>query len=181
MDPPEELPDNLRPIGSELARLEESARISAQSQFEQTKLWRLVNSVLGIPAAGLAAFAGGTVITSTSQMRLPGFLSLGASALTAILVTVNANQRAEKSQSTAKSYLDLQTHVRQLLLVDLRSLDYDRARTRLAELTTERSRTNNVADPPSRIAYWLARRNLRQGGQTYQPDDLRGRDGADHP
>ncbi|WP_209282646.1 hypothetical protein [Streptomyces rimosus] len=57
-------------IASELERLEESAKFSSQSQFEQSKRWRAINLLLGVPASGLAASGG--------WPRRPGFRRFGS-------------------------------------------------------------------------------------------------------
>ena len=46
--------EETQPISKELSRIEETAMLSARSQFEQAKYWRAVNLVLGVPAAVLA-------------------------------------------------------------------------------------------------------------------------------
>jgi len=53
-------------IEDELLRIEEGATYSSQSQFEQAKLWRGTNLVLGVPAAALAGVAGATALASTT-------------------------------------------------------------------------------------------------------------------
>ena len=57
---PDDLNEELRPVATELDRLHESVLWSAQGQFEQMKLWRSLNLLLGVPAAVLAAISGGT-------------------------------------------------------------------------------------------------------------------------
>lgn len=54
---PPTLPPELQPIAAEADRLHESVLWSAQIQFEQMKLWRSLNLILGVPAAVLAAVA----------------------------------------------------------------------------------------------------------------------------
>lgn len=49
------LPESHLPIAEEADRIHESALYSAQGQFEQAKLWRMINLLLGVPGAALAA------------------------------------------------------------------------------------------------------------------------------
>ena len=49
-------------------------------------------------------------------------------------------------------------------------LSFGDARQRLAELTARMEEVNKTADVPSRLAHYLARRNLGKGRQTYEVD-----------
>ena len=66
--------------------------------------------------------------------------------------------------------LAIQTEIRQLRTVDLAHLSFDDARQQLGELTARIDEVNKTADVPSRLAYALARRNLKKGRQTYAVD-----------
>jgi hypothetical protein len=81
----------------ELERIEEGAEYSSNSQFEQAKLWRGTNLVLGVPAAVLAAVAGGTALASTAGRVVAGVLALCAAGLGAVMTTLNAARRAEQA------------------------------------------------------------------------------------
>lgn len=84
-------------ISTELARIEEGAEYSSNSQFEQAKLWRGTNLVLGVPAAVLAAVAGATALASTAGRVAAGILALCAAGLGAVMTTLNAARRAEQA------------------------------------------------------------------------------------
>ena len=56
---PGNVPADLIPVGEELARLEESARWSSQTQFEAAKAWQRWNFRLGVPASVFGLFSGG--------------------------------------------------------------------------------------------------------------------------
>ena len=60
-----------------------------------------------MPSAVLAAVAGTTLLADASSARTGAFIALIAAALTAVMVTVNAPQRAERSRATANAYLTL--------------------------------------------------------------------------
>jgi hypothetical protein len=167
---PHGLSPELQPIAQETHRLHESALHSAQGQFEQAKLWRALNMILGIPAAVLAAISGGTSLSSPHDGTIPGVLALLAAGLGATLTTVNASRRMTQAQASANAYLALQTAARQFLTIDLPKLSYDESRAELKRLSSQRDELNNTADPPSAYAYWRASRNLRRGGQDYEVD-----------
>jgi len=92
-------------IEVELQRIEESAKYSAQIQFEQTKQWRGINLVLGIPASVLAAVAGATALAATAGAFWSGVMALAAAAFGAILTTVNASPRMNQASAAAYAYL----------------------------------------------------------------------------
>lgn len=163
----------LRPIHYEARRLEESAMYSAQGQFERAKFWRGLNLSLGAAAALLAAVAGVVGLATDKTRILSGLLALIAAGIVSILTTVNADRRHSHAAAAANAYLAIQTTARQLAAVDLPHLDYDTARTQLAELTARRDEINKTADMPSRRAYRRAAANVSQGGQAYSIDNTR--------
>jgi hypothetical protein len=143
---------------------------SAQGQFEQAKLWRSMNMILGTPAAVLAAIAGGTGLAADTPTAGPAILALLAAAFGAALTTLNPSRRVSQAQASANAYLELQTEARQLLTIDLTQLSRDEVRERLTTLTAQRDEVNKTADPPSRYARWKAKKNILEGGQEYEVD-----------
>jgi hypothetical protein len=164
------------PVAEEVHRLHESAMWSAQGQFEQTKLWRLANICLGVPAAALAALAGGVGLASDGKLTYASVMALVAAALSAALTTLNPSRRITQSHGASNAYLEIQTAARQLLTIDLPHLSYDECLERLSELTARRDEVNKTADPPGRIARKRAARNISSGGQSYQVDRMAGKD-----
>ncbi|CAM5500078.1 hypothetical protein SRIMHP_42070 (plasmid) [Streptomyces rimosus subsp. rimosus] len=157
-------------IASELERLEESAKFSSQSQFEQSKRWRAINLLLGVPASGLAAVAGATALVTTTGRVVAGLVALASAVLGAILTTTNASHRMNQAAAAANAYLEIQTAARQAREIDLPYSSVDEARTVLAELTARRDEQNKTAEPPGRRAYLRGRKNIEGGGQTYAVD-----------
>ncbi|ADT99182.1 hypothetical protein Mspyr1_25480 [Mycolicibacterium gilvum Spyr1] len=160
----------VKALAEEVHRIHESVAWSAQTQFEQLKLWRGMNMILGVPAAILAAISGGTGLAQHHAATVPAVLALISAGFGAALTTLNPSRRASQAQAAANAYLELQTAARQLLLVDLNNLSGDGPRDKLAELTVRRDEVNRTADPPGRYAHWRARRNVRKGGQAYEVD-----------
>lgn len=168
---PADLPAGLLPIAQEADRLHESVLWSAQGQFEQTKLWRSFNLVFGLPAAVLAATAGGTGLAASDSTQLPGVLALIAAGFGAALTTLNPSRRVSQAQASANAYLEVQTEARQFVLVRLRTLEPAEALEHLTALTERRNDINKTADPPSTFAYWRAGRVIsKSGGQSYEVD-----------
>ncbi|MFJ7123889.1 SLATT domain-containing protein [Streptomyces albogriseolus] len=166
---PAALPESHQTIAQEADRIHESALWSAQGQFEQAKLWRLINLILGVPAAALAAVSGGTALAGDVGIW-PGVLALAAAALSATLTTVNASRRMTQAQASANAYLELQTAARQFLTIDLMVQSREESREALRNLTSTRDELNKTSDPPGRIAFALANRNIKKGRQTYDTD-----------
>jgi len=157
-------------IETELRRVEESAKYSAQIQFEQTKQWRGVNLGLGLPASALAAVSGATALASTTGRFVAGVLALASAGFGAILTTLNAAHRMNRASAAANAYLEIQTAARQAREVDLPSWSIEEARNALAELTSRRDEQNKTAEVPNSRAYKRAQNNIDAGGQTYEVD-----------
>lgn len=161
---------DLQALAQEINRIHESVAWSGQIQFEQLKLWRAMNMLLGVPAAVLAAVSGGTGLAQPDAATVPAILALIAAGFGAALTTLNPSRRVAQAQAAANAYLEIQTSARQLLLVDLETLEREEARDKLAELTVRRDEVNRTADPPGRYAYWRATHNFNKGGQSYETD-----------
>lgn len=168
---PDNIPGDLRPIAAEINRIHESALWSSQGQFEQMKLWRAMNIVLGTPAAVLAAIAGGTSLAEGGSSSTSGVLALVSAGFGAALTALNPSRRVSTAQAAANAYLGIQTDARQLLTIRLVGLSRDDALEQLATLTARRDEVSSTADPPSTYAYWRSKRNIaRSGGQDYEVD-----------
>jgi len=157
-------------IVNELLRVEEAATHSSQTQFSSAKFWRGLNLALGVPSAVLAAIAGTALLADAASAKTGAVIALIAAALTAVMTTVNAAQRAEQSRASANAYLALQGDSRVLRTIDVPTLAHDEARQRLAELVERRNAINETAPVPAFLAYLLGRRNIEKGRQRYEVD-----------
>lgn len=173
---PKDLPVDLKPLAEEIDRIHESALWSAQGQFEQMKLWRAMNIFLGVPAAVLAAIAGGVGLAADSATSTPGVLALISAGFGAALTALNPSGRVSSAQSAANSFLGIQTDARQLLTVRLPHMSREDALEDLVNLTSRRDEVSSTADPTSTYAYWRSKRNiLKHGGQDYAADNESGK------
>lgn len=155
----------------ELFRLEERAMYSSQAQFEQSKLWRGVNLIIGGPAAIIAAISAATGLATVANRVLAAYLALIAAGLGALATILNSNRRSEKSHEDANTYLEIQTIARQTRKIDLPLMSYEEARKKLDELSNMIDETNKGADLPSFYAYWRCKRNIKKGRQEYLIDE----------
>lgn len=162
--------DELHQLAAELSRLEESAKHSAQVQFEQAKLWRGVNLALGVPAAACAAIAGASGLANEANRTWAAILALVSAGLGAMVTSLNASSRSERAQAAGNAYLAIQTEARQSRLLDLPTVAAVEARQQVAALTKRVTEINAEAEAPARLAYLLGRRNISSGGQTYEVD-----------
>lgn len=154
----------------ELKRIEEATTHSSQTQFSSAKFWRSLNFALGVPSAALAAVAGTTVLAGAASPHTGAVVALIAAALTAVMTTVNASQRAEQSRVSANAYLALRGDARILRTIDLAELERDEARERLAALVERRNAINETAPVPAFFAYLLGRRNIQKERHIYEVD-----------
>lgn len=180
------VPADLVPVGDELARLEESARWSSQTQFEAAKAWQRWNFRLGVPASVFGLFSGGAAFLDSFPRWVVGTGALIGAALAGIATVLAAERRAQQAKTCANTFHDIQDDARRLLLIDLATLAADDARTQLTSLTDRYSETRHAADAPNRRAYNRAAKNLREGGQQFAVDTTNhkrqaGPRGPEHP
>lgn len=133
----------------EAKRIYESAEHSAQNQFEYSKTWRSVDRWLGSISALLAAIAGtGAVATS-----------------------LGAPKTKTLAHASGNAYLALQQDCRNFIEVDLDYTPVDEARAVLTNLVARHQELNATAEIPSRRARKKAKKNIEEGGQTYEVDE----------
>lgn len=158
-------------IELEARRIEEAAKWSAQGQFEQAKIWRKLNVGLGGPTAIFATVSGVTALSTDEFRYLVASSALIAAGLSAIMTTLNLARRIEQAQTAANAYLALQQDARILWNVDLAEMGYEEARAALAEVVARQQEINKSAPIPSKLAYALAGKNIKKGGQVYEVDN----------
>lgn len=168
---PATTPSPLFEIGRELSRLEESARWSSQSQFEQSKFWRGWNLWLGIPSFVLGAASGAAVLGDYAPDWVVGALALTGATLAGIMTILAAERRSDRAANDANAFHDIQVEARQFLLVDLVAASEEAAHKRLEDLTQRYSEIRRGADPLMRRSYDRAGRNIREGGQSFGIDN----------
>jgi hypothetical protein len=132
----------------------------ARSHFATANLWRVVHFTIGSAAATLAAVTGISALADLVGTTGAGLGSLIAAALGGLATVLSGEQRAKAATDAANEYVEVRDEARQFLRIDLRTLDYEIARSRLEELTRKYHRANRAAEPPLRIARWRARRLL---------------------
>lgn len=104
---PMDKPDFKR-LMAEGRRIEESAMWSGQNQFEQAKIWRGSNYIIGIPSTTLGAIAGATTLATTVGRLWAGLAMLVAAALAAIMTLLNLARHTDEALVSANAYLAVQ-------------------------------------------------------------------------
>ncbi len=152
-------------------RIEESAKWSGQNQFEQAKIWRGSNYIIGVPSAVLGAIAGAATLATTVGRLWAGIAMLASAALTAIMTTLNLSRHKDEALVAANAYLAVQQDARVFCEIDLHKLDYEEARQALSELIARLQEVHKSAPLVSKRAYKKAKKNIEGGGQTYKIDE----------
>lgn len=168
---PTNVSEDLTPVGEEISRVEESARHSAQVQFEAAKSWHYWNLLLGVPASVFGLFAGGAAFTETLPSWVIGTGALIGAALAGTMTVLGAERRATRAKTCANTFHDIQDDARRLLTIDLATMNLDEAHTALTSLCDRYKETRQTADAPARRFYKRALRNLREGGQQFAIDE----------
>ncbi len=161
---------NTKQILTEAKRIEESAKYSAQGQFEQAKIWSKRSTFLGIPSSGLGAVAGIGGLADLFGNKVTGLLAIGAAFLTAIMTTLNYSKKIDQTHASANAYLALQQDARIFVEIDLNTINAQAGREALSELVARQQEINKTAIIPSPRAYKKAQENIKKGGQTYKVD-----------
>lgn len=160
--------DNLLAEGQ---RVEESAKWSAQIQFEQAKRWRGTNHMIGIPSAAIGAIAGASTLATTVGRIWAGMAMLIASALTAVLTTLNLARHKDEAQIAANAYLAVQQDSRIFCEIRLKKMEYEEGFQALSELVARLQEVHKSAPLVSKKSYEQAKKNIEGGSQSYKADD----------
>ena len=139
---PADCPPELQEAAKELSRIEESARHSAQGQFEQAKLWRNVNVSLGTFTAVMTAAAGVLTFATDRYRGLAGATAIGAALLVAAMTAIAPERRADRAERAANAYLAIQARARRSLLIEITHMTKGEALARVEELSAAQDDTN---------------------------------------
>ncbi|MFJ7212654.1 SLATT domain-containing protein [Amycolatopsis sp. NPDC098790] len=144
----------------ELELIQKQANQIASKQFAQAQIWRFINLLIGLPAVGVAAIAGGIALSSRGSSTAVGILALSSAAMSSLNTFLGAQRRQTNSERCGNSYLEVRNAARRLLRIDLPALTYSEARVRLGEIALRQEEVNRTAEPPSRLAIWLGARYI---------------------
>jgi hypothetical protein len=162
--------DRIEQIRKEANRVHESAKHSAQTQFEYSKSWRRVDRWLGGFAALLAAASAAGGLSEALSARGAGVVALCAAGVGAVAASLGAPKAKDRAHSAANALLAVQQDARIFINVDLPTLDESEAREQLQTLVARLQELNATAEIPSPKAWKKAKENLAAGEQDYEAD-----------
>ena len=161
--------DLLAKLSAEARRIEEDTEHSAKGHFNAAERWGWYHLAIGLPAAVLAAIAGGTAFADLPQ--LAGSLAILSTAMTTVLTFLKPSEHAENHKAVAGQYLSLRNQTRLFRELDLEETpDPELAKKRLVELANVRDDLNQASPGISRKDYEKARADIEQGYSQYRVD-----------
>lgn len=163
--------DRREAMRKEAERILESAEHSAQNQFEYSKTWRSVDRWLGSVAALLAAIAGAGGLSKVFSAQFAGLVALAAAGAGAVATSLGAPKTKALAHASGNAYLALQQDCRTFVEVDLDYVPVGEARQTLSKLIARHQELNATAEIPSKRARNRAKKNIDEGGQTYEADE----------
>lgn len=156
-------------IAAEARRIEEDTEHSAKGQYNAADRWAKYHLCIGLPAAIIAALAGGSAFND--MPNLAGFLAILSTALTTVLTFLKPSERAESHKAVAGSYLSLRNKTRifrEIELVD--SEDVDSLKARVMAFSEERDGLNLSSPGITRGDYEKAKKDIDEGRSIHQVD-----------
>jgi hypothetical protein len=145
-------------LAREILLIQRQTHQIARMQFVQSRIWWTVNLIVGLPAAGIAAVAGGLALSGTSRAGLVGVLALVSAALGSFQTILGAQRRQANAERCGNAYLEIRNAARRFVTIDLPRMSYDDARRTLEELSRHQEEINRAADPPSFLAMRLGKK-----------------------
>ncbi|MDR0625976.1 MAG: SLATT domain-containing protein [Bifidobacteriaceae bacterium] len=162
--------ERLGAVLAELARLEESAKYSAQGQFEAAKTWRVINWLVGITAATCAGTGGVLTFTSGHLQIAAGVLALTGAAFAAAQAVLRPARAASEAHQAGTAYLAIQGDARRARTVERHFGDDAELKRRLDTLAGQVKEANRLAGTIPGFAYRRAKKNIAAGGQTHEAE-----------
>jgi hypothetical protein len=158
-------------IRKEADRVHESAKYSAQNQFEYSKTWRSVDRWLGAIAALLAACSAAGGLSEVLSSKWAGLIALMSAGAGAVATSLGAPKTKTQAHASANAYLALQQDARIFIDIDLPDMDIDEAREQLSKLVARHQELNATSEIPSKRSWKRGKRNVVNGEQQYRADE----------
>lgn len=161
--------DVLIKLITEANRIEEDTEHSAKGHFNAADRWASYHLRIGLPAAVLAAIAGGTAFADYPVIA--GTLAILSTSLTTVLTFLKPSEHAENHKSAADQYLRLRNRTRifrEIELID--DTDIVDAKNRLFELANSRDELNQTSPGIDRKDYEKAKADIDEGRSQYRVD-----------
>lgn len=159
----------LSKITAEARRIEEDSEHSAKGHFNAADRWAGYHLRIGLPAAVLAAVAGGTAFAD--HPIAAGSLAILSTALTTVLTFLKPSEHAENHKAVAGQYLALRNRTRMFRELEITvDVDLALAKSRLIELADSRDELNQAAPGIPRRDYEKAKADIDEGRSQHRVD-----------
>jgi hypothetical protein len=162
--------DSTKELDDEASRVHESCLLASETQYANSRIWRMTDHIVAVSAAVAAAVAGVAGLADIITAQWAGGIAIVSAALGAVSTSLGAGRITANSSVAANSYRNLQQDVRVYRNIDLSSLESEDAVARLKELITRQQELNANSPVPCRLAFSLAKKNVERGGQSYEVD-----------
>lgn len=161
--------DLVTKLSAEAHCIEEDTEHSAKGHYNAADRWGWYHLAIGLPAAVLAAIAGGSAFADLPEVA--GSLAILSTAMTTVLTFLKPSEHAENHKAVAGQYLALRNQTRLFRELDLEATsDPDSVKKRLVELASTRDDLNQASPGISRKDYEKAKADIDQGYSQYRVD-----------
>lgn len=161
--------DLITKLTAEARRIEEDAEHSAKGNFNAADRWGGYHLRIGLPAAVLAAIAGGSAFADSPVVT--SALAVLSTALITVLTFLKPSEHSANHKAVADQYLKLRNRARMFREIELSGdMELDAAKARLVELADVREELNQASPGISRQDYEKAKTDVDEGRSQYRVD-----------
>jgi len=167
--------DELRAmIADECERIEEDAVHSGKGEFASAKLWRSFSHIVGALSAVGSALAGAAVIKNWNPdfAVISAVVGTVAGVLTATLKPGDEADRRHRAGNAFFAFKDRARVIRQVGLLSQAATE-EGLSEQIRALSEDYSNARSSAPIVPAWSYWLAKRGVAKGQQTYEVDKRR--------
>ena len=143
---------------------------SAQTQFEYSKTWRMIDRWLGSFASLIAAISGVSGIAELISAQVAGIITLFAAGTGAVSISLGASKSKTLAHAAGNAYLALQQDARVFIEIDINRISDDAARDTLSKLIARHQELNAASEIPSKGSWKKSKKNISAGSQKYETD-----------
>jgi len=156
----------------EAKRIEEDSLYSSKGHFCAAQFWSNLHLWLGVPTAILAAVAGvSALVEFNNHTLIAGLLAMIVSALSAISVFLNPNEKANSHHDAGNQYNALRNSARMFsgIYLDMDGND-ESILKEIKEMSEKRNILNQKSPQIPKRAFKKARRGIGEGEADYEVD-----------
>jgi len=156
----------------EAKRIEEDSLLSSKGHFYAAQFWTNIHLWIGIPAAVLAAIAGGSALSQFDYHEIvAGTLAIIAAALAALATFLNPNEKAAAHLSVGNQYNTLRNNSRIFHEIYIGSCQNGQdAIQEIRDMNDQRNNLNQTSPQIPRWSFSKARKGIEEGEARYMVD-----------